>query len=236
MREQKKYDTMSTKIIYDYIFLAEFLEILRPKNSLEIGIHRGLTFRLLHKYSTHALGLEIDHRKKVAYAYPPQWNIVYKDSFLINCDDLGADTIFDFIHIDGNHQYKAVVNDLEKCLPHIGSSTIICMDDYARDGVVNGINSFLRSNKDFFIKSLGLDQAFLVTKKSEIIFDNTVAKFRKEIIKLLKLQTILKTFATGVDSNGLKILEKLSTNKKFNYLHDTLQGYFALKGERNEQL
>jgi len=226
MTKQKYDPLLVTKVIYDYIFLFEFLKILKPKNSLEIGVHKGLTFQLLHKYSTHSLGIEIDHTKKVRYVYPPDWNIIYKDSFLINQGDLGPNTIFDFMHIDGDHDYETVINDLEKCLPHMSNTTIICMDDYTHEvGVSNAIQTFLKSNKNFFLKSIGISQAFLVTEESEIMFDKTVADFKKETVNLLKLKPILHTLVNPIDEMDIYIIKKMSKKKQFEYLQNIVQEY-----------
>ena len=68
--------TEVNKVIWDWLFLDEFLKNLNPKNSLEIGVMHGLTYSLIHKYSQQSLGIEINKKFK----YPKEWNILYKDS------------------------------------------------------------------------------------------------------------------------------------------------------------
>ena len=218
-----------SKLIYDYLFLFEFLKLLKPKNSLEIGVYKGLTFQLLHKYSKHSLGVEINYENKSRYSYPQEWDIVFKDSFLLTQDDLGSNKFFDFIHIDGCHGYEAVINDLEKCLPHINNTTIICVDDYTHmKEVSDGVKTFIKSNKKFFLKSIGISQAFFVTGESEIIFDQTVANFKKEMVTLLQLKPILKTMINPVDETDMYVIEKLSKEKQFAYLQNTIKDYLKL--------
>jgi len=211
------------KVIWDWLFLDEFLKNLNPKNSLEIGVANGLTYSLIHKYSQQSLGIEINEELK----YPKEWNILYKDSSKLDTDDLG-NNFFNFIHIDGDHSYDSAVNDFKKCKSHINDDTIICVDDYSHiKGVLDATNHFLKENKNIFLKCHGVSQAFLVTKKSEKIFDEVISRFNKKTVKLLNLKTILHLDVWPKNSDTM-VLEKLSNRSEFAYLKNKLQSYVKL--------
>lgn len=217
-------DSGVMKVIWDWLFLDEFLKNLNPKNSLEIGVNKGLTYSLIHKYSEQSLGIE----RNKTFKYPKEWNILFKDSNDLDTNDLGKNICFNFIHIDADHSYNGVTNDLEKCKLHINDDTIICMDDYSHEkGVLDAVNRFLKKNKNIFLKCHGISQAFLVTKKSEKIFDEVILNFNKKTAKLLNLKTVLHIDIWPKDSDNI-MLEKLSNSSEFVYLKSKLQSYSKL--------
>lgn len=222
--KNKKNHNIVMKVVWDWLFLDEFLKNLNPKNSLEIGVNKGLTFSLIHKYSKHSLGIELSKE----YKYPTNWNIIFKDSNKLDNNELGENLFFDFIHIDGGHSYKQVINDLKKCELYINDNTIICMDDYSHEiGVLDAVNYFLKKNKNIFLKCYGISQVFLVTKKSEKIFNEVILKFEEKTVELLKLKTCLH-IDIWPHYNDTIVLKKLTNNLKFMYLKDKLQNYFKL--------
>ena len=211
------------KVIWDWLFLDNFLENLQPNSSLEIGVDKGLTFSLLHKYSHHSLGIEIYEN-----SYPKEWNILFQDSKKLTEKDLGKDMFFDFIHIDGDHSYESAINDLTKCQPHINDETIICVDDYQSKDVIDAVNTFLKKNKQMFLKFYGINQIFLVSKKSEDIFDKVINKFDKNIVKLLKLRPVLNLDIWPTD-NDIKMVNYLSQRSEFQSLQPKLESYLKLQ-------
>ena len=220
---EKSHEDASSKVVWDWLFLDEFLKNLNPKNSLEIGVNKGLTYSLIHKYSQQSLGIEIDKELK----YPKEWNILYKDSRNLDTDDLGKN-FFNFIHIDGDHSYDGAINDFNKCKLHINDDTIICVDDYSHmKSVLDATNRFLKENKNMFLKCQGISQVFLVTKKSDKIFDEVISKFSKETEKLLNLKTVLHIDVWPKDTDNT-ILTKLSNRSEFAYLKNKLRSYFEL--------
>ncbi len=211
------------KLIWDWLFLDNFLEQFKPDRSLEIGVDKGLTFSLLHKYSNHSLGIEIYNNP-----YPKEWNILFQDSKKLTEKDLGVDMFFDFIHIDGEHSYEYAINDLTKCQPHISDKTIICVDDYQLKDVIDAVNTFLKKNKQMFLKCYGINQIFLVSQKSEEIFDDVIKKFDKNIIKLLKLRPVLNLDVWPTD-NDIKMIDYLSKRNEFQSLQPKLESYLKLQ-------
>lgn len=65
---------------------------------------------------------------------------------------LFPDEYFDFIYIDANHSYDAVMNDLKNWYPKIKKNGIFCGHDYednetARFGVKSAVDSFFNEKK-----------------------------------------------------------------------------------------
>jgi hypothetical protein len=55
---------------------------------------------------------------------------------------------FDWVYVDGDHQYEAVKKDLELYLPKLKPSGFLCGDDYGnpgwwQDGVTRAVNEFI---------------------------------------------------------------------------------------------
>jgi hypothetical protein len=68
------------------------------------------------------------------------------------CSSLFPDSYFDWIYIDGNHQYEFVKQDLELYLPKVKSGGLVAGDDYdrgpgnwANDGVTRAVDDAIDS-------------------------------------------------------------------------------------------
>ena len=62
---------------------------------------------------------------------------------------------FDFIYVDGNHQYKFVKYDIENYFKLLNDSGYLVGDDYRIDSVKKAVDDFLQNNKtkNFFVKN-----------------------------------------------------------------------------------
>ena len=62
---------------------------------------------------------------------------------------------FDFIYIDGNHQYKFVKYDIENYFRLLNNSGYLIGDDYRIDAVQKAVHYFTQTNKlkNFFVKN-----------------------------------------------------------------------------------
>jgi Methyltransferase domain len=77
------------------------------------------------------------------------------------------DNYFDWIYIDGNHQYEFVKQDLEMYLPKIKTEGLIAGDDYGspgwwQDGVTKAVDEAVQAGR--FEKLLIEDRQFLLRK------------------------------------------------------------------------
>jgi hypothetical protein len=64
------------------------------------------------------------------------------------------DGYFDWVYIDGNHQYEFVTADLESFAPKVRPGGLLCGDDYDRpaaswhkDGVTRAVDQFVRTHE-----------------------------------------------------------------------------------------
>ena len=144
--------TMLSRERVDMFLLWKTIEYFRPKKMLEIGFFAG-----------QSAGIMLESAGPDADLTAVDINMSRQDVFLklfsasnikfINTDsmllDLNHDEKFDFISIDGNHDYKYVLNDLIKCLPCMHKDTILHMDDYPFPGVEKVICDHLLGQHDF---------------------------------------------------------------------------------------
>lgn len=78
------------------------------------------------------------------------------------------DSYFDWIYIDGNHQYEYVMSDLKAYLPKVKASGLIAGDDYGipgwwQDGVTRAVDELVRSG---CVEKLSVkDHQFLLRKR-----------------------------------------------------------------------
>ena len=79
-----------------------------------------------------------------------------------------------------------------------------------------------------FLKFYGINQIFLVTKKSEEIFDGVIKKFDKNIVKLLKLRPVLNLDVWPTD-NDIEMIDYLSKRNEFQSLQLKLESYLKLQ-------
>lgn len=62
---------------------------------------------------------------------------------------------FDFIYVDGNHQYKFVKYDIENYFKLLNESGYLVGDDYRIESVKKAVDDFMENNKtkNFFVKN-----------------------------------------------------------------------------------
>lgn len=120
----------------DMYIMWKTVEYFQPKNLLEIGFFAGQTLGILADAAgkdAHLTAVDIDlSRKDVFDSVFPDANVTYIN---IDSKELALTENYDFVHIDGNHYYEYVLNDVVKCLPHLKETSILCMDDYVFDSV-----------------------------------------------------------------------------------------------------
>jgi Methyltransferase domain len=85
------------------------------------------------------------------------------------CSARFADNYFDWIYIDGNHQYEFVKQDLEMYFPKVKSGGFVAGDDYGRDpnnwtkdGVTRAVDEAI--NRGLYQKILTENHQFLLRR------------------------------------------------------------------------
>jgi len=125
-------------------------EYFKPKSILEIGFLAGQSLGIIIEASgpdTYFTSIDISYRLRDTFdrLFPsPNGKFITIDS-----KDVALDEPFDFVHIDGNHLYEYVLNDVRKVLPLLHTNSIICMDDFKQPDVEQVIKEHLLGQHDF---------------------------------------------------------------------------------------
>lgn len=118
--------------------LLEILDKIKPKKILEIGVHRGGMLETLHLAFPGAelWGIDTDFSQLEFVKF----NAIVGDSNDIDVRDQ-AGTNFDFIFVDGDHNYSAVKNDFELYSPLVNPTGVMAFHDIARlPGAIEGVD------------------------------------------------------------------------------------------------
>jgi predicted O-methyltransferase YrrM len=136
----------------DMFLLWKTIEYFCPKNLLEIGFYAGQSMGImLESAGQDAEITAVDitfHRKHIFEKLFSNNHIKFIE---IDSRQLELDPVnkYDFISIDGEHDYEYVLNDLNKCFPCMHENTILHMDDYKQPGVERVIREKLLGRHDF---------------------------------------------------------------------------------------
>ncbi len=81
------------------------------------------------------------------------------------------DSFFDWIYIDGNHEYEFVLNDLKKYFFKVKPGGLILGDDYGtegwwKDGVSKAVNEFVKLDK-YKISKFEIHKSQFIIQKAE---------------------------------------------------------------------
>jgi len=131
-------------------------EYFKPKSVLEIGVREGLSLGLFFESTdddASFVGVDLDLNQLQFF------NTLFKDhpkyssiQFLeMDSNNLDLLQTFDLIHIDGDHSYEFVKNDVEKILPCLHKNSILIIDDLTKEcpDVERVVDEFLLGQHDF---------------------------------------------------------------------------------------
>ena len=145
----------------DMFLLWKTVEYFRPKNLLEIGFFAGQSAGIITEAAgSDSILTSVDIDFSLRHIFEKIFlnhniNFIEIDSMQLELD---SNKKYDFISIDGNHDYNYVLNDFVKCLPCMHKNTILYMDDYRLPGVEQVICEELLGKHDFVPFMVG-DQA-----------------------------------------------------------------------------
>ena len=126
---------------------------MRYRTAFEIGVHTGLTFKVLSNCCTTVHGIDISLKKLSKEIIELER---YNDEILIqeidsaNFQPYNVGT-WDFINVDGDHSYDGALRDLRIAskLLDVSNGTIMVDDALAREEISCALNDFLKENNDF---------------------------------------------------------------------------------------
>lgn len=130
-------------------------EYFQPTTVLEIGFFEGLTFGLMFESTQARRYLCVDndwshrwHFDELFADHPRYRHIEFVQTDSMN---LELNELFDLVHIDGDHSYDYVRNDIEKVLPHLHKHSILVIDDMTPEcpDVSVAANELLLGQHDF---------------------------------------------------------------------------------------
>jgi hypothetical protein len=88
---------------------------------------------------------------------------VWVEDYSYNVVDNYQDNSIDFLYVDGNHSYEAVLQDITLYYPKVKSGGLIIFDDYSEPGVEKAALEFCSSiGKQITETSSAPGQAFIV--------------------------------------------------------------------------
>ena len=153
--ELKRYD------LYPYL-----INKMECKIGIEVGVREGYHSKnLLEKTSIYLYGVDIKNDERASLVFNTYSN---RSKYIIG-DSVNVSTIFeneslDFIHIDADHHYENVLNDLNAWYPKLKTKGIFSGDDYqimwsvaeGTFGIVSAVEEFIcDKNIELNITKLG---------------------------------------------------------------------------------
>lgn len=163
-------DGVPMQSILDSILIHLICGALQPVNILEIGFKKGYSLGLILESldgSAHLTTVDIEHGsalKEFVDLYKEE--LITRDLKFITKDSrylLDVKEPYNFIHVDGNHDYEFVKSDIEYALRNISIDGIIAIDDSQRPEVQRAIQeTILASEHKVFLK--GFSQTFWTHK------------------------------------------------------------------------
>ena len=163
-------DGVPMQSLLDSILIHTISSNLQPTNILEIGFKKGYSLGLILeslKGPAHLTTVDIEHGPALkAFVDLYKEELVTSDLRFMTKDSrylMDVKEKYDFIHIDGNHDFEFVVSDIEYALRNISIDGVIAIDDSQRPEVQRAIReTILKSDYRVFLK--GFSQTFWTYK------------------------------------------------------------------------
>ena len=130
----------------------KIIEYFQPKTILEIGFGCGETLGIMLE----AAGSNLERMVSNDIRYPSnalqQFQTLFPNNIVefieTSSENLKLDEKFDFIMIDGDHSYDAVLRDIQLCIGLSHKDTILCIDDYQCPSVDSAIKETLANHPE----------------------------------------------------------------------------------------
>jgi predicted O-methyltransferase YrrM len=166
-------------------------DYFQPKTILEIGFFEGLTFGLMFEATSNDskyLCIDSNLSTKQAFDILFDQDPKYSSIEFIESDskDVHITGKYDLVHIDGDHSYSYVKNDLEKILPCLHKNSILIIDDATKDcpDVSKIIDEYLLGQNDFVPFLAGDREIFFhhVSHCAEDFLDNYLTNNFRDVV------------------------------------------------------
>ena len=185
-----------TKTFIDVLVIDVFLSYLRPKNSCEIGMHNGDTLQVIDHHSQKTYGVDVKFRKKLK-------SRKFKNIVMVHADKKNdTNLLYDFVHVDGDHSYRYVYDDLMFSQKHSHQNTVIIVDDYYNPNypeVNKATNDFLEKS-NFRITVKGHNQVFLEQAKPSKVKNIIETCFKQRLKQFCKYSSTDNSYSDATGS------------------------------------
>lgn len=144
-RLEYTFDARKTKPII--AFLEEYFKDTDNLIGAEVGVYRGTNahhvLKSLPIKRLYLIDICLNYAKKLLGDYVDK--IVWLEMNSDVASSFISDESLDFVYIDGSHEYKYVIKDLEYYYPKIKPDGVFTGDDFwmENDGVVKAVTEFI---------------------------------------------------------------------------------------------
>lgn len=143
---------LSNRHVTGLMLIFNIIKYFNCRRILEIGFSQGLTFGTMLEATEsgsvlHAVDIELDtslydqYYRNSQHADAKQIQLLEMDS-----EQFVPTQLYDFINVDGDHDYPKVLKDLTLAANALAPNGIIMVDDFTWSGVNQSINKFLNLN------------------------------------------------------------------------------------------
>lgn len=136
----------------DMFLMWQVIQHFGPRQFFEIGFAAGQSMGIMYEASGQKgryVSVDKDYRDRNIFdGVFPGHAVLFNEQDSADLE-LDPDQQFDFVHIDGDHSYEMVRNDLNKIWPSMHERTILYMDDYRVPGVDQAIQHEILAKTDF---------------------------------------------------------------------------------------
>ena len=131
----------------DSFLLFYLIKYLKPNRILEIGIKEGWTAGIYLDSSQHSVITGVDISLELLKLSNIFTSLERFIAIQENSKNINLNHRFDFINVDGNHDYEFAFNDIKTALECIAPNGVIMIDDIPLPGVNKAYKEFIASGK-----------------------------------------------------------------------------------------
>jgi len=131
------------------------IKYFQPQSILEIGFKEGMTFAAMLEASApgcHLTGIDIKLTRAHFDKYFNKVQLTHNrriDLFEIPSQNFVPNCKYNFVNVDGCHEYPQVLVDLATVSRAVDNNAIIMLDDYTTPGVDQAIDDFMKLETGF---------------------------------------------------------------------------------------